>query len=147
MEPPDVPSQTDTYFFEEEGEMSISLKVAAGRLLKWNKKGREIATPRRGDWIEVNADTGKCIACKIGLVMIGRYGINKAQDYGGSDYGNGRLTATLRYGPVIACPVRGCSEHPTRRLGWVIEGLFEYHKWSVNRIDKWLAELAEEDND
>ena len=128
--------------------MSVSLKTAAGRLLKWNRKGRELARPLRGDWIAVNVDTGKCTACKIGLVMIGRYGLNKARDYSNDTYGNGRLTEILRFGPVIVCPVRGCSEHPgPRRLGWTIEGLFEHHKWSVNRIDKWLAELAEEDND
>ena len=143
----DVPSQTDTYFFEED-EMTISLKVAAGRLLKWNRKGRELARPLRGDWITVNADTGKCTACKIGLVMIGRYGINKAQDYGSGNYSAGRLGATLGYGPLIDCPARGCSEHPdAHKLGWIIESLFEYHKWSVNKIDKWLAGLAEEDND
>ena len=148
----DVPSQADTYFFEED-EMAVSLKVAAGRMLRWNQKGRKVATPRRGDWVSRNSSNNRCTACKIGLVMIGRYGFDKAIDY----YTDDRLTKTLNYGPLMKCPVASCIDSHDFRgqgrwekehsLGAVIEHLFEHHKWSVNRIDKWLAELAEEDND
>ena len=124
--------------------MTVSLRVAAGRMLRWNQKGREVATPRRGLWIEHNLETGACLACKIGLVMIGRYGLNKATGGFSSEDSNLRK-ATVNYGPDIFCPVNGCWHHATRRpLGYVVEGLFEKHKWSVNKIDKWLAELAEE---
>ena len=143
----DVPSQTDTYFFEEEGEMTISLKVAAGRLLEWNKRGREIATPRRGLWVH-RRKTGKCLACKIGLVMIGRYGVNKVLGDSHDLDDSTLLDDTLHYGPKVVCPVDNCLYlHDRNYLGFTIERLFESHKWSVNRIDKWLAGLAEEDND
>ena len=62
----------------EEEDMTVSLKVAAGRMLKWNQKGRKLAQPQRGAFIVRNVETGSCVACKIGLVMIGRYGLSRA---------------------------------------------------------------------
>ena len=130
----------------------ISLKKAASQLLKWNLEGQKHATPRRGDWINRNETNDGCTACKIGLVMVGRYGLDKAVNY----HNNARrLTETLSYGPKIACPSVGCTSADYRganlwattgkhALGSVIEHLFEHHKWSVMRIDKWLAEVAGE---
>jgi len=129
--------------------MGVSLKKAASQLLKWNIEGQKFARARRGDWIQVD-DNGKCTACKIGMVMIGRYGLEKA-----ADYDHTRLGATLSYGPLVRCPIRGCDAHPSdfrgphyglrQPLGAIIEHLFEHHKRSVMWIDKWLAGLAEEE--
>jgi len=132
---------------QRRSEMSVSLKVAAGRFLKWNKKGQEVARPIRGEFIGHNTETGKCVACKIGLVMIGRYGLNKATGGGGSSEDLDLRRQTQRYGPDIECPVRSCHDYEYLRgewspLGMVTEHLFELHKWSVNRIDKWLEEIA-----
>ena len=131
--------------------MGVSLKRAASQLLKWNIEGQKYARALRGDWVERNEDTGKCTACKIGMVMIGRYGLKKALDY----YQKDRLTDTLAYGPLVYCPIRGCKSYshdfrdmmlgPGRKhpLGAVIEHLFEKHKRSVMWIDKWLAKFSE----
>ena len=60
---------------------TASLKVAARRFLRWNQKGQEVAGPRRGIWIKAQYDLdgnlASCAACKIGLVMIGRYGFKR----------------------------------------------------------------------
>ena len=126
--------------------MTISLKVAAGRMLRWNQKGREFAQPQRGAFIVRNVETGSCVACKIGLVMIGRYGMKRATAgaYTPGEESAKLLGKTLNYGPEIDCPVQRCVYfHGRQPLGFTIERLFEAHKWSVNKIDKWLAELAD----
>lgn len=130
----------------KEKKMTISLKVAARRFLRWNQKGCEFAQPRRGIWIERSEATGKCVACKIGLVMIGRYGISKAVDSENGREHTSLMRATLNYGPNIDCPISDCW-HVKRSFGVVVEHLFEKHKWSVNKIDKWLAELSEDTGD
>ena len=134
--------------------MGVSLKKAASQLLKWNIIGQKFARAARGDWIIIE-DNGKCTACKIGMVMIGRYGIELAANYYGGEPGS-RLERTLNYGPLILCPVSRCkstdyndsgliagSFGPKYPLGSIIEHLFEHHKWSVMKIDRWLAELSE----
>ena len=138
--------------------MTVSLKVAARRFLRWNKKGQKVATPKRNVWI-AQQENGKCVACKIGLVMIGRYGLHKATK---ATFGKRRaqvtelVNATLNYGPSLTCPIRGCRglHHSSRKqqgyppdpyyasLGNVTEHLFEQHKRSVKQIDEWLANLA-----
>ena len=130
--------------------MGVSLKKAASQLLKWNIEGQKFARALRGDWIQVN-DNGKCTACKIGMVMIGRYGLEKAIHYDYKDM----LGKTLSYGPLTDCPIRGCDTNPSdfrgphcgdkQPLGAIIEHLFENHTKSVMWIDKWLAGLAEEE--
>ena len=142
---------------------TISLKVAARRFLRWNLKGLEIVTPRRGVWIEdyTQDKAGKtktCVACKIGLVMIGRYGLTRAASRRfGPSYSedNDLLEATLDYGPQTECPVASCDhsgfsgswelEGPIGHfpLGVVVEHLFEKHKKSVMWIDSWLGVLAD----
>ena len=126
--------------------MTVSLKAAAARFLKWNLEGQKHATPLRGSWIESNysggGDKDKCTACKIGLVMIGRYGLAKSVDQGGSAK-QSLVQSTLSYGPRIDCAVKSCNDQYRNEFGYVVEHLFEYHKWSVHRIDKWLATVAE----
>ncbi len=137
--------------------MGLSVKKAASQLLKWNLLGQKLAKATRGNWIITNPNTGKCSACKIGLVMIGRYGMDKATSGGSFGYSMKLLTKTLKYGPLTMCPIRGCRSNssdfstefrntgPAYPLGIIIEHLFEHHKRSVMWIDKWLAELAEEE--
>ena len=141
--------------------MSVSLKVAARRFLKWNIEGQKHATPKRGGWIELEPTPpgrpDKCVACKIGLVMIGRYGLTPAMDLTGWD---GRLDSTLGYGAMIECPAphRTANKPDTLHghewrdgkgvglyvapLGLVVEHLFEFHLWGVKKIDEWLSVLA-----
>ena len=130
--------------------MGVSLKKAASQLLKWNIEGQKFARALRGDWVQVD-DNDNCTACKIGMVMIGRYGLSGAVDY----YSGDKLTKTLSYGPLTRCPIRGCDTPPydfrgphfgdKQPLGSIIEHLFEEHMKSVMWIDKWLAKLAEEE--
>ena len=53
------------------------------------------------------------------------------------------------YGPKLICPVKACREFVATEegyhLGSMTEHLFEDHKWSVMKIDKWLAKEAEVD--
>ena len=135
--------------------MSVSLKVAARRFLKWNIEGQKHAIPQRGGWISKVPGRDTCRACKIGLVMIGRYGLTEAQEMSGWGF---RLNSTLRYGPLIECPIthikmphgehgpqwsEGKGEGVYRaHLGVVVEHLFESHMWGVVKIDEWLSVLA-----
>ncbi len=133
--------------------MGISLKKAASQMLKWNIKGQKVATARHGHWIQLNDNNRKrCTACKIGMVMIGRYGLSQATTAYGTEK-IGRLQDTLNYGPMTTCPIRGCAMetfiHSTilgkdQPLGIIVEHLFEEHRRSVMWIDKWLAGLAGE---
>ena len=135
---------------------------AARNMLIWSLNGQRVAKPVRGWWINRQSwipgmGKKKCTACKIGLVMIGRYGLAGATDSNG-DENRPLLRRTLRYGPKTACPVDGCrsvsaggqagssileSHYESRaQLGVIVEHLLEEHKWAVVRIDNWLAELA-----
>ena len=52
-----------------------SLKVAAKNLLRWNLKGQATgAKPKRGTYLFQKKEGQTCYACKIGLVMLGRWG-------------------------------------------------------------------------
>jgi hypothetical protein len=154
-----------------ERKMKVGLKKAARDLLRWNLKGQLRGIPTRGTYLAhrdtffkpgsndverrwhpftPKKGTKDCYACKIGLVMLGRYG----------DGAFGLTTRTQRddlvreiqrYGPKIACPLGdACGQlYPynpyVAPLGEMIEHLFESHLWGVVRIDKWLAGLAKVD--
>ena len=131
--------------------MSVKLEVAAKRFLKWNIEGRKHARAMRGVWIDDDMD-GNCVACKIGLVMIGRYGLEKARGSPpGYGYDRVLLANTLEYGPLVDCPVKVCDhaafsaqyrDDCRYALGVVVEHLFEHHEWGVVKIDEWLSVLA-----
>lgn len=129
----------------------LKLKEAASNLLRWNLKGQATgARPRRGIYLRRRDETSlkNCFACKVGLVMLGRWGE-------GAFYKHTRYQDNVRkriqvqnYGPDLYCPTEcfelGKGNFANRKLplGRLIEHLFETHKWSVMRIDKWLAEQA-----
>ena len=127
---------------------------AARNLLRWNLKGQATgAIARRGIYIRQHEEDSNCYACKIGLVMLGRWGeaasvLNSSGGYRGYSEDGSKVREIKRYGPMVVCPAFewGCLGGGTKlQLGALIEHLFEYHRWSVMRIDKWLAELAETD--
>lgn len=129
--------------------MGVSIQKAARQLLKWNLMGlARGGIPRRGTYLVAASDPDKCFACKVGLVMLGRYGRERAMDQGGA---NENLMAKVKgYGPRLRCPVNDCQHDgyldrwtETAHIGGMIEHLFECHKWSVMRIDKWLAEKGD----
>ena len=131
--------------------MTVSLKIAAERFLRWNIEGQKHAKPTRGLWVTREITSAKCFACKIGLVMIGRYGLEKALGRDGT--GDSTLIdRTTAYGPPMNCPVKSCKypiideewwDNRKASFGYIVEHLFEKHKWTVVRLDKWLAGLAE----
>jgi len=137
--------------------MGVSLQKAARQLLKWNLVGLAMGgMPRRGIYLAASRNPDKCFACKIGLVMLGRYGRKRAMDEDDyppiimlsvADY-DLRMAVTY-YGPKTYCPVDVCKdnafldEYGEQHIGGMTEHLFEVHKWSVMRIDKWLAEYGD----
>lgn len=155
--------------------LKIGLKRAARDLLRWNLKGQLRGIPTRGTYLahrdtffrssyggirykdysqhgKLRAGTKKdCYACKIGLVMLGRYG-DAAFDSTRTQ-NDRKLSIIKHYGPRVDCPAGGrcgyCWPYGPESLplGSMIDHLFEYHLWGVVRIDKWLAELAKVDFD
>lgn len=128
--------------------MAVSLRVSARRLLRWNLKGLAMGgMPRRGLYLAASNDPKKCFACKVGLVMLGRYGRARSMWKAGVLEGAAEMELVDEvqdYGPVLDCPIDECftKEH----LGRMTEHLFEGHLKSVTWIDKWLAGLAGEPN-
>lgn len=142
--------------------MSLSLRKAATNLLHWNLKGQATgAKPRREIYLSKALKGDTCYACKIGLVMLGRWGNGAFNPYlqregADSSIANSeRVEAIKHYGPYTDCPVKRCVEdseydyegtgpvQTNMALGRLIEHLFEDHKWSIMQIDKWLAEKAQ----
>ena len=137
----------------------LTLVEAAKNLLRWNLKGQSTgAVAKRGVYIRQREEESNCYACKIGLVMLGRYGKRAMElnspGYPGYSEVSSKVREIKKYGPRVECPCPAsvnegdwCYYDSSQRvpLGEMIEHLFEDHRWSVMRIDKWLARLAELD--
>jgi len=132
----------------------LTRRAAAKNLLRWNLKGQAMdVIPRRGIYIRQRTEDSTCYACMIGLVMLGRYGKKRATRPNiAISYDYAEVVSLVheiqKYGPSMECPVDDlnliwyCGEGRRWKLGALIEHLFENHRWSVMKIDKWLAELA-----
>ena len=120
--------------------MGLSRKQAALNLHGWMRTGRKyVAHQMRGVYIEPL--NGKCDACAIGAIMLGKLGRNQVADERNYD-----INDFQDYGPMVDCPVEeiDSDEGPTRyHLGFMVEHLFEDHRWNFARIEHWLAECAD----
>lgn len=123
--------------------MGLSRKQAALNLHGWMRTGRKyVAHQTRGTYI--SPLNGKCDACVIGAIMLGRLGMEKAL------YARGSYTIGYfqDYGPLTSCPMEDCywgkdGGRMRHSIGFMAEHLFEDHRWNFSKIERWLAECAD----